>query len=347
MLSIQDFISKYDTQNQFDVLKNSFQQIEFAISNSYPELNFKVDEIKNIIITGLGGSAIAGDLIKNFLKDELKIPLLVNRNYTLPNFVDEKTLVICSSYSGNTEETISACNDAIKKNCKIICISTGGELEKIATQNQLPFVRLQKGFQPRFALGMSFTSLLILLSKLNLIPNQDKTLNQIISLWKKQADEYSSENNYALEKALYLIGFIPIIYSVSDFNNSVGMRFKAQLNENSKLHAFHNELPEMNHNEIIGWEAHKQKNLHTKVIYLLDNDIHPQIQKRFEIISEMIKSSDVEIITLKSSEENFKMRLMDLIYLTDWISYYLAVLRKFDPSEIDFILTLKNKLSEP
>jgi glucose/mannose-6-phosphate isomerase len=124
------------------------------------------------------------------------------------------------------------------------------------------------------------------------------------------------------------------------------MRFKAQLNENSKLHAFHNELPEMNHNEIIGWESHKQKNIHTKVIYLLDDEIHPQIKKRFEIMAGMIKSSDVEIITLKSSEENFKMRIMDLIYLTDWISYYLAVLRQFDPSEIDFIHTLKNKLSE-
>lgn len=346
MQSIKDFISKYDPQNQFEVLKNFYKQIEFAINNSYPEINFRVDEINNIIISGLGGSAIAGDLIKNFLKDDLRIPVLVNRSYSLPKFADEKTLIICSSYSGNTEETLSACNEAIRKNCKIICISTGGELEKLATLNNLPIINLQKGFQPRFALGLSFTTLLILFSKLNLIPNQDEFIEQTISLWKSRAIEFSAEDNHPLDIAKNLIGFIPIIYSVSDFNNSVGMRFKAQLNENSKLHAFHNELPEMNHNEIIGWESHKQKSVHSKVIYLYDDEIHPQIKKRFEIMAEMIKSSDVEIITLKSSEENFKMRIMDLIYLTDWISYYLAVLRQFDPSEIDFIHSLKNKLSE-
>lgn len=346
MKSIKEFIANSDPEKQFEVLTNYFQQIEFALSNSYPELNFKAEQIKNIVITGLGGSAIAGDLIKNFLKDELKIPLHINRNYFLPKFVDKDTLVICSSYSGNTEETLSACNDALKNNCKIVCISTGGALEDIAVKNNLPFIRIQKGFQPRFALGLSFISLLKLFDKIKIIPPQDEIINSIITLWKNRSLEFSSESNQALEYAQSLIGFIPIIYSVSDFNNSVGMRFKAQLNENSKIHAFHNELPEMNHNEIIGWETHKQKNLNTKVIYLLDDEIYPQIKRRFEIIFDMIKSSDVEIITLKSSEKNFKLRLMDLIYLTDWISYYLAILRNFDPSEIDFIHALKNKLSE-
>lgn len=346
MLSIRDFISKYDPQNQFEVLLNSYKQIDFAISNSYPEFGFDNSEIKNIIISGLGGSAIAGDLIRNFLKDDLKISVIVNRNYYLPNFVDDKTLVICSSYSGNTEETISVCRQAIERNSRIICISTGGELENIATQNHLSFIRLQKGFQPRFALGLSFSTLLKVFEKIGFISSQDEILTEIMNLWKIRAEEYSSDENYSLEFAKTLIGYIPIIYSVSDFNNSVGLRLKAQLNENSKLHAFHNELPEMNHNEIIGWENHKQKNLNSKVIYIEDSEIHPQIQKRFNIMANMIKSSDVEIITLKSSQNNFKMRLMDLVYLADWISYYLSVLRQFDPSEIDFIHNLKNKLSE-
>ncbi|MCX7610034.1 MAG: bifunctional phosphoglucose/phosphomannose isomerase [Ignavibacterium sp.] len=344
MKSINEFVKKNDPQNQFQILKDSYQQIDYALNNSYPD--FSSFEINNIIISGLGGSAIAGDLIKNFLKDELRIPLIVNRNYTLPIFANEKTLVICSSYSGNTEETLSAYNDALQRKCKIICLSTGGELEKLAFKNNIPFIQLKRGFQPRYALGQSFASVLSVFSKLKLVQNQEDILWEIITLWKKRADEYSKENNPAFNIAESLLGFIPIIYSVSDFNNSIGMRFKAQLNENSKLHCFHNELPEMNHNEIIGWESHKQKNLCAKVIYILDDQIHPQIKRRFEIISDMIKSSDVEIITLKSSEENFKMRLMDLIYLTDWVSYYLAVLRGFDPSEIDFIHSLKNKLSE-
>jgi glucose/mannose-6-phosphate isomerase len=346
MLSIKDFIYKYDPQNQFEVLLNSFRQVDFANNNSYPEFDFDNYEIKNIVISGLGGSAIAGDLIRNFLKDDLKIPVIVNRNYYLPYFVDKNTLVVCSSYSGNTEETLSVCHQAKEKNSRIICISTGGELEKIASQNNLPFIRLQKGFQPRFALGLSFSTLLKVFEKIGFVSSQTETLIKIMNLWKIRAEEFSFEKNYALEIAQNLIGYIPIIYSVSDFNNSVGLRLKAQLNENSKLHAFHNELPEMNHNEIIGWENHKQKKLLSKVIYITDPEIHPQIRKRFNIMADMIKSADVEIITLKSSENNFKMRLMDLVYLADWISYYLAVLRQFDPSEIDFIHNLKNKLLE-
>jgi glucose/mannose-6-phosphate isomerase len=346
MQSIKEFIAKYDTQNQFETLRNYYKQIKYAISNKLPEFDIEVNKIKNIIVSGLGGSAISADLLKNFLKDEIKIPLFVNRNYHLNPFADVNSLVICSSYSGNTEETLSALNEAIQKKCKIVCISTGGKLKKLADENCLPFIQLQEGFQPRFALGLSFFSLIKLFEKIGFIENQNDIINLTINLWKKRAEEFSNELNYPMSLAKQLIGFIPIIYSVSDFNNSIGIRLKAQLNENSKLHSFHNELPEMNHNEIIGWESHKQKNLNTKVIYLSDDEIHPQLKKRFQILSEMISTADVEIITLKSSEKNFKIRLMDLVYLSDWISYYLAVMRKYDPSEIDFIHSLKNKLSE-
>ncbi|MCL6495674.1 MAG: bifunctional phosphoglucose/phosphomannose isomerase, partial [Ignavibacterium sp.] len=135
------------------------------------------------------------------------------------------------------------------------------------------------------------------------------------------------------------------IYSASDYTNAVGYRFKSQLNENSKLHAFHHEFPEMNHNEIIGWESHQQKQLHTKVIYLLDETYHSQIKKRFQIVSEFIKKSDVEIISLESKENDFKVRIMDLIFLIDWISFYLGVIRGFDPSEIEYINLLKDRLT--
>ena len=140
------------------------------------------------------------------------------------------------------------------------------------------------------------------------------------------------------------MGFIPVIYSVADSTSSVGYRFKCQLNENSKLHAFHNEVPEMNHNEIIGWESYKEKIFHSKIVIIADDVYHPKIQKRFDILKEIFSKTGVEIIYLKSNEENFKVRLLDLIYLGDWISYYLGVLRGFDPSEIDNIHTLKEKL---
>lgn len=344
-MSIKEFIKKYDSQNQFQVLKETYKQIEYTVSNSYPDLKFSQTDFNKVIISGLGGSAISGDLLKNFLKDELYVPVTVNRNYFLPSFADEKTLLIASSYSGNTEETLSSFNDALKKGCKIICISTGGKLEKLAEENSVPFIRLQKGFQPRYALGLSFFTLLRLFENMKLISSQSKVTDSIIKLWKDKAEEYSNEGNIAASVAEQLIGYIPIIYSAADYTNAVGYRFKSQLNENSKLHAFHHEFPEMNHNEIIGWESHQQKKLHTKVIYLSDKSYHPQIQKRFKIVSEFIKKSDVEIISLESREENFKVRIMDLIFLVDWISFYLGVFRGFDPSEIDYINLLKEKLS--
>lgn len=344
-MNIKEFIQKFDTQNQFQVLQNTYKQIEYAIENSYPDFGFNKQALNKIIITGLGGSAISGDLLKNFLKDELTVPVQINRNYFLPSFADENTLLIASSYSGNTEETISSFNDGMRRKCKIICLSTGGKLEKLAADNSIPFIRLQKGFQPRYALGLSFFSLLKVFEKLQLITSQEKIISKIISLWKEKASEYSTEENIALTIAQQLIGFVPIIYSASDYTNAVGYRFKSQLNENSKLHAFHHEFPEMNHNEIIGWESHQQKQLHTKVIYLFDETYHSQIKKRFQIVSEFIKKSDVEIISIESKENDFKVRIMDLIFLVDWISFYLGVIRGFDPSEIEYINLLKDRLT--
>jgi glucose/mannose-6-phosphate isomerase len=343
-MEIKDYVIKYDPQNQFDVLVNSYLQIENAWNNQIKISGINPSEISNIIISGLGGSAISADLIKNFIRDELSIPLLVNRNYSLPKFANEKTLFIASSYSGNTEETISSLKQAIELGCKIICISTGGEIESIAKSKNITCIKVQEGFQPRYSLGLSFFSLLKVFQVLKFIKDQSSVVEKIKSIWKKNGIEFSREGNTAFNLAESLVGFIPVIYSVADSTSSIGYRFKCQLNENSKLHAFHNEVPEMNHNEIIGWESYREKIFHSKIVIIADEIYHPKIQKRFDILKEIFSKSGVEIINLKSNEDNFKVRLLDLIYLGDWISYYLGVLRGFDPSEIDNIHTLKEKL---
>jgi glucose/mannose-6-phosphate isomerase len=270
--------------------------------------------------------------------------MMVNRNYSLPSFANKNTLLIISSYSGNTEETISVLREGIKKKCKIVCITTGGKVEQIAKENHLPVVKLQPGFQPRYSLGLSFFSLLKVMQTLSLIEKQNSKVNRIIELWKKNGKDYSKEGNTALEYAQKMIGFIPVIYSAADCTYAVGYRLKCQFNENSKLHAFHNVIPEMNHNEIIGWESFLPKNLQAKVICIIDKSYHPQILKRFKISSELIASKDVEILELKSEEKDLKIRLLDLIFLGDWITYYTALLRGYDPSEIDNINTLKKRL---
>lgn len=344
-MTVKEYVRKYDPQNQFDVLINSYKQIEYAWNNEFSLSNISAEGINNIIVSGLGGSAISADLLKNFLSDELTIPYLVNRNYHLPKFADERTLFIASSYSGNTEETISALNDAIKFKCKIVCITTGGKIEEIAKSNNIDCIKLQKGFQPRYALGLSFFSLLKLFQKLHLIDDHSEIVEKIKNNWQQNGLLFSSEDNSALNFSQKLLGFIPVIYSVSDSTASVGYRLKCQINENSKLHAFHHEVPEMNHNEIIGWESYQEKLFNSKIINIVDETYHPQIKKRFAILKELFENSGVEILNLKSNEENFKVRLLDLIYLGDWISYYTGVLRGYDPSEIDNIHTLKEKLS--
>lgn len=343
-MKILDYVNKYDPQNQFDVLINSYKQIEYAWSNKFDLTNVKTSGISNIVISGLGGSAISADLIKNFLGSELKLPVIVNRNYSLPKFVDKNTLFVASSYSGNTEETISSLNQAIDLGCKIVCITTGGEVESIATKHSLSCVKIEPGFQPRYALGLSFFSLLKVFQQLDLITDQTSFVDKIKILWKENGIKFSQEDNEAFKIAESVVGFIPIIYSVSDLTNSAGYRFKCQLNENSKLHAFHHEIPEMNHNEIIGWESYHEKKLYAIIINIIDPAYHPQIKKRFQILSDIFNKSGVESITIESRHDDFKVRLLDMIYLLDWISYYVGILRGYDPSEIDNIHTLKNLL---
>jgi len=343
-MEIKNLITKYDTQNQFNVLVESYSQIEYAWLNKVDIDSSYAKKISNIVVAGMGGSAISGDLLKSFLRDELQIPLHVNRDYDLPKFVDKKTLVIVSSYSGNTEESISCFKEAAKKGCKIIAVSTGGLLMKFADEKNFPCIKLKAGFQPRFALGVSFFTLLKILQSLELIQAQDEVVREITLLWKNKGIENSSEENIALKHAEELVGFIPLIYSSENFE-AIGYRLKCQFNENSKLHAFNNVIPELNHNEIIGWETFQDKQFNAKLIIILDEDYHQQIMKRFELTEELAKKSGVEIIVLKSNEKNIKVRIMDLIFLGDWITYYLAVLRGLDPSEIDYIHELKQRLA--
>jgi len=343
-MNISDYVAKYDPSNQFEVLKKTYEQMEFAWNNKIDLSSIKKKGIDSVVVTGLGGSAISGDLFMNFFRDELNIPFYVNRSYSLPQFVNKNTLLIVSSYSGNTEETISVFNSALKKKCRIVCITSGGKVEKIAEKNKVPVVKILPGFHPRYALGLSFFSLLKVLNKLKIVEVKPSLVNSIIKLYKDKAKLYSKEKNPALAYAEQVLGYVPIIYSAEGYTSSVGYRLKCQFNENSKLSAFQNILPEMNHNEIVGWESFNENQLRTKVINILDKEYPSQIKKRFKITSEIISENKVDIINLESEEKSFKVRLMDLIYLSDWITYYAGVLRGFDPAEIRNIEQLKNRL---
>jgi len=344
-MKISEIIEKYDSSNQFDVLKKTYKQIEFAWNNKVDLGSIKKKGIDSVVVIGMGGSAISADLFVNFFKDELDIPFIVNRSYSLPNFMNKNTLLIVSSYSGNTEETISVFKSALKTKCRIVCITTGGKIEALAKKNKVPVVKILPGFQPRYALGLSFFSLLRVLNKIKIVSVKPAFVNSIIKLYKNKAKLYSKERNPALDCAEEILGYIPVIYSAEGITSSLGYRLKSQFNENSKLLAFHNVLPEMNHNEIVGWESFEEKQFHAKVINIIDKEYPARIKKRFDIVNELFAQNKAGVINLESKEKSFKIRLMDLIFLCDWITYYTAVLRGFDPSEIKNIDLLKERLS--
>lgn len=342
-MNIKDLIKKNDPENLFDVLINTYKQIENVRNSSFSLSTLKGKSFNNIVISGLGGSAIAGDLLKNIFT-EIKYPLFVNRNYDLPSFVNDKTLFIASSYSGNTEEAISSLHQAIDRKCNIVIVTTGGELEKIGRENNLDIVYLEKGFQPRYALGTSFFTLAKIFSSLDLIDNYDSFSNSIMNSWKESGLIFSKENNYALAIAESLIGFTPIIYSAADVSDSIGVRFKGQLNENSKMHSFQNSFPELNHNEIVGWETYNGSSSYYKVIFLEDESYHSQIKKRIEITKTLLSKGGIDFISLNGTGISKQERLMNLLFLCDWISFYCAIVRNFNPAEIDYIHYLKKNL---
>ncbi|MBA4405798.1 bifunctional phosphoglucose/phosphomannose isomerase [bacterium] len=342
-MDLKEMITKLDPENQFKVLTDSYKQVEYAWNIEIDYASIETNKIKNIILTGLGGSAIGGELLQNYLRTELNYPYTVNRNYDLPLYVNEESLVIVSSYSGNTEETISALNQAIERNCQIVCISTGGKVEAIAKKNYIPFGKLLTGFQPRYALWINFFTLIKTLHSLKLVPSQTENVQQAIELLKRKGVEYSGSVNQAVDIAEKLLGYVPLVYVVNDVTSAVGTRWKGQFNENAKQHAFFGNLPELNHNEILGWEGYKPA-MNFKLINILDNDYHPQVKKRYELTSEMVRKAGAEIIDIKSDQANIKLRLIEMIYLGDWTTYYYALMRGYNPTAIDSINYLKEHL---
>lgn len=341
-------INAIDSQNMFEVLENFPSQIKQAYEiGCNIEVPDYLKNISNIVITGLGGSAIGGDLLRSYLQYEMKIPIQVNRNYFLPSYAGNDTLVICSSYSGETEETLSAYEDALKRGCMIACISSGGKLSVLAGSKGKLVVTVPRGYQPRCALAFSFFPMLMLLVKAGLINNKDEDVDSLIELMKLKSSSYSVfDKNTAIDLAGHISGKIPIIYSSNDNLDIVNLRWRGQISENAKSLAFGNYFPELNHNEIVGWQENSEILSKFAVLFLKDKEDNPRILKRLEITKEIIKPyRGIDIVI--ESEGNSKLeRIFDLVYLGDWVSYYLAILNKVDPSPIEKINILKNKLME-
>ncbi|OGC77721.1 MAG: bifunctional phosphoglucose/phosphomannose isomerase [candidate division Zixibacteria bacterium RBG_16_40_9] len=343
-------IEKLDQKHMHQLLVSFPSQLDRSITltHSFPLPNWKNFKFGNLVLAGMGGSAIGGDLVRSYLSYQLKIPFQICRHYLLPNFVTKNSSVLVSSYSGNTEETLSAYALARKRKAKIIAITSGGKLFQLAKKDKVPVLLIPGGLPPRAALGYSFGPWLILLSRLGLIKNQTALLKETVSFLAKQMVKYekstTTSKNQAKRLAERLYQKIPIIYSGCDCFDAVATRWKQQICENAKNLAFVNFFPEFNHNELVGWQNKENSKHEFVVLFLKDKDDHKRVKARMEIVKGIIKKQKIEVIEIESQGKSLLSRMFYLIQLGDWTSFYLAMLNGVDPTPIKVIDYLKYQL---
>lgn len=296
--------------------------------------------IQNIVITGLGGSGIGGTIISELVSDTCNVPVLSNNDYFLPEFVNPNTLVIISSYSGNTEETLEAMQQALTKKAQIICVTSGGKVEELAKQNNLDVIKIPGGNPPRSCIGYSLVQLIKIFTHYNFAPAS--LLNDIKNSIALLENENSNITIQAKHIAQILVNKIPVIYSLGSCEG-VSVRFRQQINENSKMLCWHHVFPEMNHNELVGWTT---KNEDIAVVTFRTSYDYKRTEKRYEVCKSVFEkySSGVTDITAKGNSK--AEQFIYLINIGDWISVFIAEIRGIDPVEVNIIDHLKKELSK-
>lgn len=322
------------------ILNFSKQLSEALQIGKNAKLTSAKSEIKNVLVSGLGGSGIGANLVAETVAGKIKIPFLINKDYHLPAFVNENTLVIISSYSGNTEETTSALDEAMKRNSKIVCISSGGKIIETAKTKGLDHIIIPGGMPPRACLGYSFIQQLFILNFFKLIDNNFMVdIEKAIQLLDKEENNIQMQ---AKEFADKLTGKIPIIYIAANME-SVAVRFRQQINENSKMLGWSNPIPEMNHNELVGWRTQDEK---LAVLIFRNETDFARNKQRIEINKEIIKKYTHNIFEIHSKGNSHLEKALYLIHIGDWISFYLAQNRKVDVTEVKVIDFLKGELAK-
>jgi glucose/mannose-6-phosphate isomerase len=305
-------------------------------------------DIERVVVLGMGGSAIGGNLTRSLVETECRVPIAVNGDYTIPGYVDERTLVIASSYSGNTEETIAGYEAAQERRARIVVISSGGELAQRAQAAGQPWVAIPGGLLPRAALGYSLVTLLLLLERLGFIGGARDSVAEAVSVLERQWDRFGPEvrvaDNPVKQLALKLEGRIPLIYGSGGWRGAVAYRWKCQVNENSKAVCFWNTFPELNHNETVGWE-HPELTKEFYVVFLRDRNDQPKNQRRIDVTKELMAGRVAGMTDLWAEGESSLARLLSLVYPGDLASYYLALLYGVDPTPIQVIDRLKQELA--
>jgi len=336
-LNLNEDYFKYDPQNMRQAILDIPEQVEQGYKTVEAlDLRKAGGKYSSVLIAGMGGSAIAGLLLKSFLAED-KTRIDVVQDYTLPAWVDKQTLMIACSYSGNTEETLSVYKEARRKGCDMISVTTGGKLAEYARVSNLIVVEVPKGYQPRAAMAFQFFVMLRLLERLRLVESRAQQVLKLKEDLKVQLQSLEKNAIILSEKVLHKT---PLVYTSKRFE-AIGYRWKCQFNENSKTQAFYHVFSEMNHNEMQGFE-NLRGTYH--VIFLRFDEDHRRIQKRMSLVKEMLFKkgiSDTDIIIRGTS---LLSKMFSAILLGDLTSYYLALRLKTNPTDVSLIEDFKNRL---
>jgi Glucose-6-phosphate isomerase len=346
ILDNSNVIAQRDPEGALGVIASQYEQARYDV----PVQNATHDNrtITSIVVAGMGGSALAALVAKVLLNRELPLSFEVVRTYDLPEYVDEHTLVITSSYSGNTEETLSALEQARAKGAQVGILASGGKLIEAAKERDVAYVTLPAGIQPRMAVLYNLRGLFALLQNFGVV--SDKWLNDLASLSEWLKDETAhwtpdvpTEQNYAKQIALQAVGKSPVFYG-SPLTAPLAYKWKISWNENAKNVAFWNEYPEFNHNEFLGWSSHPVEKPFA-VFDLKTKFDNPRVTQRFELSDRLLSGLRPHALTLELKGETLLGQLVWGSILADFASTYVAILNQVDPTPVVLIEKLKQELA--
>ncbi len=345
MLDDKNFIENRDPAGALAVAAAECEQADFNVDVWNGEHDGR--EIRNVVVAGMGGSALAALLVKIWMKQELKLPFEVVRTYDLPQYVDDKTLVIASSYSGNTEETLSCLDQAESKGAQIGIIASGGHLIDDAGSYKIAHVALPDSLQPRMAVIYNLRALIGLLANFGIVDIGKLDEISAVSGWLKYESQQwvadvPTQHNYAKQIAMEAVGKTPVFYG-GTLTAPVAYKWKISWNENAKNVSFWNEYPEFNHNEFMGWASHPVEKPFA-IFDLVSSFEHSQILKRFEVSDRLLSGKRPKSTVINLPGETLIGQMLWGSILADFASIYVAILNNVDPTPVDLIERLKREL---
>jgi glucose/mannose-6-phosphate isomerase len=325
------------------------EQVEAAVSAARGVTSLPLHErVENVVVLGMGGSGIAGDVLVAVAAPFMPVPVTVVKGYVPPDYVGTGSLVFAMSFSGDTEETLEAAAAAYEAGASLIVVAGGGALVSLAGEWDVPVVPVPTNIpQPRAALGAMAIPPLVLLEQIGLFPGALQWVDQAVDQLRRRRDELVRPGSLAEDLARRIGRTIPLVHSSQDLGAAAALRWKAQVNENAKSPAFFNVYPELCHNELAGWGQHGDATRQLITLVNLRHDAeHPQVSRRFDLVVEVLREVVADVIEVRAAGEGDLAQLFDLAMIGDFVSLHLAGNEGIDPGPIPVLDELKRQLAQ-